>query len=96
MYEQACDRSSDWPCPLNMPAGAHVYTCTWMYSATKQESKTFQNHYFGLKIAQLCLLVTKMITITVFMIEFLLNRDSGALPTEYDNLFQPYHPLPYV
>ena len=38
----------------------------YMYSATKQESKTFQNHYFGLKIAQICLLVTRMATTTIF------------------------------
>ena len=37
------------------------------YSATKQESKTFQNHYFRLKIAQICLLVSRMATTTIFI-----------------------------
>ena len=38
-----------------------------IYSATKQESKTFQNHYFWLKIAQMCLLTTRMATTTIYI-----------------------------
>ena len=38
-----------------------------LYSATKQESKPFQNHYFWLKIAQMCLLITRMATTTIYI-----------------------------
>ena len=37
------------------------------YNATKQESKTFQNRYFRLKLAQICLLVSKMASTTIFV-----------------------------
>ena len=40
-----------------------------MYSATKQESKTFYNHIFGLKTTQINLLDIKM-TITIIFIVF--------------------------
>ena len=75
---------------LNHISCTHTHT----YSATKQESKTFQNHYFWLKFAQMCLLITRMATTTIYIafyktsfFPYIANREAIYVQSTFQAFF---------
>ena len=73
-----------------------------IYSATKQESKTFLNHFLGLKVTQTSLLVTKMATTVIFTIfykivifPYIANREAiyvqGSFYAFFTDFGQKWH-----